>query len=241
MNEYQYSTYGNNISEVYDEFYAEFDPASIELLAKLAGDGPALELGIGTGRVAIPLHEKGIKLHGIDASEAMLSKLKAKGGGAEIKTLTGSFARFNIEQSFRLIYVIFNTFFALLTQEEQVQCFQTVSDHLSEDGAFLIEAFVPDLKRFEDFQTVRAVSVTEDLVRLEVTQHDPLFQHIISQHVVIDPEGNRLYPVKLRYAWPSELDLMAKIAGLSLQQRWSSWMKDEFTQESKKHISVYGH
>ncbi|MGD8632993.1 MAG: class I SAM-dependent methyltransferase, partial [Anaerolineales bacterium] len=188
MNEYQYSTYGNNISEVYDEFYAEFDPASIELLAKLAGDGPALELGIGTGRVAIPLHEKGIKLHGIDASEAMLSKLKAKGGGAEIKTLTGSFARFNIEQSFRLIYVIFNTFFALLTQEEQVQCFQTVSDHLSEDGAFLIEAFVPDLKRFEDFQTVRAVSVTEDLVRLEVTQHDPLFQHIISQHVVIDPE-----------------------------------------------------
>ncbi len=242
MEEYDDTTYGQRIFEVYDELYSEFDSESIKLLTDLAGDGPALELGIGTGRIALPLLENGINVQGIDASEAMLSRLRSKKGGNEIDVLIGSFADFEIGRQFRLIYVAFNTFFALLTQEEQVQCFQSVSEHLSPDGVFVIEAFVPDMGRFDAaHQTVRAVSVSESLVQLDVSQHDPVNQQVISQHVQLTGEGNRLYPVKLRYAWPSELDLMAKIANLRLRHRWSSWSQGQFTRDSIKHISVYGH
>jgi len=240
MNEYDDTTYGNRISEVYDQFYADFEPESIELLAELAGQGHALELGIGTGRVALPLRKKGVEIYGIDASEAMVSKLRTKELGNEIDVLIGSFSRFELDRSFSLIYVIFNTFFALLAQEEQVQCFQTVAGHLAAGGVFLLETFVPDVNRFVDNQTFRTIHVDDDLVRLEATQHDPVSQQVISQHVLLSEDGSRMYPIKIRYAWPSELDLMAKIAGLSLQHRWSSWTKAEFTAESKKHISVYG-
>ena len=241
MKDYGDETYGDRISEVYDEFYSGYDPASIEVLAELAGDGPALELGIGTGRIALPLHEKGVPVQGIDASEAMLSKLGSKKHGAEIDVLVGSFAGFKVDGRFSLIYVVFNTFYALLTQEEQVQCFKSVSEHLTRDGLFLMEVFVPDLARFDRHQTVRAVNLTEDVVRLDVSQVDPVAQQVASQHVLLSAEGTSLYPVKLRYAWPSELDLMAKLAGPTLRSRWSSWSKEEFTKESKKHIAVYGH
>ncbi len=239
MKEYDDTTYGERIAEAYDELFSEYDPESIKLLAELAGNGPALELGIGTGRIALPLHSEGIEVQGIDASEAMLERLRSKKGGNEIEVLTSSFADFEIDRRFQLIYVVFNTFFALLTQEEQVQCFRSVSDHLSSDGVFLMEAFVPDMTRFADHQSVRSVSVTEDSAQLDVSHHDPVTQQVTSQHVLISREGNRLYPVKLRYVWPSELDLMARIAGLSLAHRWSSWLKEEFTRESTKHISVY--
>lgn len=240
MKEYDDTTYGGRIAEIYDEFYADFDPAAVELLVELAGRGPALELGIGTGRIALPLHEKGVDVQGIDASDAMVSKLRVKEHGDEIEVLTGSFADFQIDKRFQLIYVVFNTFFGLLTQEEQVQCFKSVREHLSPNGVFLMEVFVPDLCRFVDRQTVRATQITEHLVQLEVSQADPAAQQVTSQHVLLSDERVRLYPVMLRYAWPSELDLMAQIAGLSLRHRWSSWSKAAFTKESKKHISVYG-
>lgn len=241
MKDYDAKTYGNRIADAYDELYPRADPASIDLLAELANGGPALELGIGTGRIALPLHQRGITVHGVDASEAMLAKLRAKAGGAKIEVHTGSFADFAIAERFRLIYVVFNTFFGLLTQEEQLRCFASVSRHLAPDGVFLLEAFVPDLARFTDGQTVRAVRITEDEVHLDVSRVDPAAQQVSSNHVLLTGDRLSLYPVKLRYAWPSELDLMARLAGLALRDRWGSWTKQEFTSDSMQHISVYGH
>jgi trans-aconitate methyltransferase len=240
MKDFDDSTYGDLIADEYDSLYSEYDPASIDLLAELAGKGPALELGIGTGRIALPLCERGVAVQGVDSSEPMVAKMKAKPHGAEIEVLMGSFADFKIDQRFKLIYVVANTFFGLLTQEEQVSCFKSVSEHLLDDGVFLLEVFVPDLARFIDHQTVRVVNLTLNLSQLDVSQHDPVAQHISAQNIILSPEGTRIYPVKLRYAWPSELDLMAQLAGLSLHHRWGSWAKDAFTKESKRHVSVYG-
>lgn len=240
MESYADETYGERISEVYDEFFQKFDPACIDLLCEFTAGGQALELGVGTGRIALPLSAKGVKIQGIDASKAMLAKLRAKPSSVNIKVIKGSFESFQIAEKFKLIYVVFNTFFALLTQEAQINCFQCVAEHLSSDGVFLIEAFVPNLARFDEHQTVRATHVSEKRVRLEVSQHDPIAQQSISQHVLISETETRLYPVKIRYAWPAELDLMARLAGLSLQHRWSSWAKTEFNATSKNHISVYG-
>lgn len=239
MKEYDVATYGDRFAEIYDELYSAYDPACIDLLAELAGEGPALELGIGTGRIALPLLAKGVLIVGIDASEKMLSQLRAKPRGTEIGIVHGNFAAFKFEERFRLIFVVINTFFNLLSQEEQVRCFRCVSEHLTPDGVFVVEAFVPDVARFIDGQTLRAVHVNDDEVRLDISRHDPLTQQIQSQQVIFSNQGTRLYPVKLRYAWPSELDLMARLAGLSLHQRWSSWAQDPFTKESKRHISVY--
>jgi SAM-dependent methyltransferase len=240
MENYDEATYGDEIAEIYDEFYSDYDPASIELLAELSGSGSALELGIGTGRIALPLHEKGVEVQGIDASETMVTRLRAKPGGSKIEVLIGSFAEFKMDRRFRLIYVVFNTFFNLQTQAEQVRCFQTVRRHLSPDGVFLMEAFVPDPCRFVDHQTVRTIDLAEERVRIEVSKIDPIAQQVSSQHTLISKDGIRFHPVRIRYAWPSELDLMAQIAGLSLQQRWGSWSKGEFGKQSQKHISIYG-
>ena len=240
MKNYHESTYGDQIAEIYDEFYSDYDLASVELLAELAGKGPALELGIGTGRIALPLYEKGVRVQGIDASEAMVSKMRAKPKGAEIEVHSGSFAEFKIDQRFQLIYVVFNTFFGLLTQEEQVRCFEVVSEHLTPDGRFLIEAFVPDPCRFVDYQTVRAITLEQNLVQLDVSQFDPVAQIVTSQHTILSTDGIRFHPVRLRFAWPSELDLMARIVGLSLRHRWGSWSREAFGRHSQKHISVYG-
>lgn len=239
MEHYHHSTYGDHIADIYDEFYGAYDPASIELLAELAGEGPALELGIGTGRIALPLIDKGVHVEGIDASQAMLTKLKSKPHGSDIAVLTGTFANFKIEKRFQLIYVVYNTFFNLLTQEEQVQCFQTVRDHLRPEGTFLLEVFVPDPGRFVDHQTVRTIDVSQDRVRLEISQHNPIAQQVTSQHTLISPEGIRFHPVCVRYAWPAELDLMARLAGMRLKHRWGSWTRKTFGKHSQKHISVY--
>jgi len=239
MTDCQPSTYWDQIAELYDQLYSNFDPACINLLAELAGPGPALELGIGTGRIALPLVHRGVSLHGVDASQAMVAKLKAKPRGVEINVFIGSFASFSIDRQFRLVFVVFNTFFDLLSQEEQVQCFQAVSRHLSPDGLFVIEAFVPDMTRYSGFQAVRLVALSEAAIRVDVAQLDPVAQRIESRHVLVSQAGLRTYPVKLRYAWPVELDLMAHIARLRLRARWSSWSKDPFTRDSTKHISVY--
>jgi SAM-dependent methyltransferase len=241
MKAYEQSTYGDRIAEIYDDLYSKYDPATVDLLTSLAGRGGALELGIGTGRIALPLKERGIIVMGIDTSPAMVSKLKAKPGGAEIEVFMHSFSDFHLDQRFQLIYVVFNTFFNLLTQEEQVRCFRSVRRHLSPEGSFVIEAFVPDLGRFTDHQAVRVVNLGEDEVQLETSQVDPVAQQVTAQHLLLSKDGTRMFPVRLRYAWPSELDLMAQIAGLSLRSRWGSWSKEEFTKGSKKHISVYGH
>lgn len=241
MKEFDERTYGDRIAAIYDELYPDYEEATVDLLEELAGDGRALELGIGTGRLALPLSRRGVDVAGIDSSKRMLGRLRAKPGGDELQLVQGSFRQIDIDGRFQLIYVLFNTFYALLTQDAQVDCFRSVADHLQDDGLFLVEAFVPDLARFDRQQTVRAVDLTTDRVNMEVSRHDPLSQQVINQHLIISEEGIRLYPVKLRYAWPSEFDLMARIAGLRLKERWGSWQKAAFTAGSDKHISLYGH
>jgi SAM-dependent methyltransferase len=239
MNDYQPETYGQRIAGVYDDWYGAVDEATVPLLKELAHARRALELGIGSGRVAIPLQQAGVAVEGIDASQAMVARLRAKPGGA-IPVVIGDMADVAAEGEYGLIYVLVNTFFGLLTQEDQVRCFRNVAKHLAPQGSFLIEAFVPDPARFTARQAVRAFHVGDDAVRLEASQHDPATQQVTSQLVLLSEEGIRFYPVKIRYAWPAELDLMAQLAGLELRHRWSTWRKDPFTSSSTGHISVYG-
>src|SRR5262245_41507192 len=239
MNFYSEETYGERVAGVYDDFYADYDAHAIDALAALAQGGRALELGIGTGRIALPLAEKNVEVHGIDAAPSMISRLRAKPGGDRIKITQGNFADVPIEDEFALVYIVFNTFFALSSQEDQVRCFRNVAAHLARDGAFVIEAFVPDLARFTGDQVNWATKVTADEVQLDVGQHDAATQKVVSQKVVITNGDVRLYPVQIRYVWPSELDLMAQLAGLRLRARWSNWQREPFSSESKKHISVY--
>jgi len=239
MESYRPETYGDRIAGIYDDWYGGYDEAALATLRELVQGGRALELGIGTGRIALPLLRSGIAVEGIDASAAMVARLRSKPGGHRIPVALGDFADVAVEGEYDLIYVLFNTFFSLLTQEDQVRCFRNVARHLAPQGSFLVEAFVPDMVRFSGGQAVRAVSVSEDQVRLDVTEIDPVSQQITSQHVVLTEQGVRLYPVKLRYAWPAELDLMARLAGLRLRQRWGNWQQAAFAADSRTHISVY--
>jgi SAM-dependent methyltransferase len=239
--EYDASTYGERMAEVYDQWLRvpKNADAVVAFLAGLAGRGPVLELGIGTGRIALPLSQRGVELHGIDASPSMVAKLKAKPGGDRIRITIGDFATVPVEGRFSLVFVVFNTFFGLLTQEDQIGCFEAVARHLVDDGLFVIEAFVPDLSRFDRGQRVEALSVDVDAVVLDASVHDRVAQRIVAQHVLMSNRGVQLYPVQLRYAWPSELDLMARLAGLRLRERWSGWNREPFSAASASHVSVY--
>jgi hypothetical protein len=240
MENYDASTYGDRIAGLYDSLYSEFDPRpAVATLASLVGDGGALELGIGTGRIALPLVARGIPVDGIDASTAMVDKLRSKPGGADVDVTVADFADFDLNRRYRLIFVAFNTFFGLSSGDEQSTCLAAVSRHLSEDGLFVIEAFVPDLTRFDRNQRVDVSSVHSEQVILNVSRHDPLAQRVVTQHVVISEEGIRLIPVVVRYAYPPELDLMAERAGLELVERWNDWDRSPFDATSGKHISLY--
>lgn len=241
MDDYSEETYGERIAGVYDQWYSEFDPAAIHTLAELAHGGNVLELGIGTGRIAIPLLHTGVTVHGIDASESMVARLRAKPGGERIHVTMGNFADVTVDGQFSLIYIVFNTFYALLTQDDQIRCFQNVARHLASDGVFVIEAFVPDLKRFTGGQAMRATRIEENEVQVDVSQIELKTQVITSQHIVLNEQGTRFYPVKLRYVWPTEMDLMARLSQLQLKERWGDWEKAMFTADSGKHISVYEH
>jgi SAM-dependent methyltransferase len=241
MDEYQDETYGERIAGVYDEWYSDFDPLAIQTLAELAHGGDALELGIGTGRIAIPLANSGVGVQGIDASASMVAKLHLKVQGAAIAVTMGNFADVGVKGTFSLIYVVFNTFFTLLTQQEQLRCFQNVAAHLHPGGVFVIEAFVPDMTRFTAGQTMRVSRIGDQEVDFEVSIHEQDKQLITSQHIRLTEQRTYFYPVKIRYAWPSEMDLMARLSGLQLKDRWGDWKKSGFTSDSVKHISVYGH
>jgi SAM-dependent methyltransferase len=243
MEGYEPGTYGDRIAEVYDEWYASAHfletEATVDLLAELAGSGPVLELAIGTGRVALPLAERGIQVHGVDASERMVAKLREKPGGDRIPVTMGDFADVGVDDLYSLIFIGFNTFFALQSQEDQVRCFANVAAHLDDGGVFVLEGFVPDLARFDRGQRTATNRVEVGLVQLETSLHDPVAQRVASQHVVISDQGTEFYPVSIRYAFPSELDLMARLAGLELRERWGSWKREPFTAESGRHVSVY--
>jgi SAM-dependent methyltransferase len=242
--DYDPTTYGDRIADVYDEWFAV--PSDTEdtvgFLSDLAGSGPVLELGIGTGRVALPLAQRGHEVRGVDASEAMVEKLRAKTGGEHIPVTIGDFAELDIEEEFSLVYAVFNTFFALLSQEVQVRCFENVARCLrDEGGAFVIEVFVPDMTRWDRNQWIEARHVGNDNVVLDAARHDPAEQRVASNHLVVSEAGVKMYPMRLRYAWPSELNLMARLAGLRLRERWGGWRREPFTASSTRHISVYEH
>jgi SAM-dependent methyltransferase len=241
MEGYDAATYGERIADVYDEWYAEAafleTDAAVAKLAELAGEGPALELAIGTGRVALPLAERGIEVHGIDTSQAMVAKLREKPGGAEIPVTIGDFADVSVEGTYPLVYVVFNTLFALESQDEQVRCFQNVAARLVPGGVFVVEAFVPEPEKYDG--RVGTSRIESDRVQIDVARVDRAEQRSESQHIVLTPQGARFYPVSIRWAYPAELDLMARLAGLRLRERWSSWDGQPFTKTSGKHISVY--
>lgn len=243
MAEYGPSTYGERIAGVYDAWVEPIvgakTEAAVAFLAEMAQGSAALELGIGTGRVALPLAERGVLVSGIDASPAMVERLRAKPGGAELRVTIGDFADVNVEGSFRLVYVVFNTFFVLLEQHDQVRCFRNVAARLTGDGVFVIEAFVPDPTLYDRGQRVSATRVEVDRIALDASKIDLATQRITSMHVFVGAEGLSLWPVQLRYAWPSELDLMARLAGLELRERYASWTREPFTHASGGHVSVY--
>jgi len=242
MKGYEPETYGERIAARYDDLYAELDPTdAVEAIARLAGGrGPVLELAIGTGRIALPLAERGVEVHGVDVSEAMVARLRSKAGGAEIPVTMGNFADVPVEGRYAVVFVAFNTFFGLTTQDEQVRCFENVAAHLAEEGVFALEVFVPDVTRFDRNQRVSATTVELDEVQLEATSYDPVGQRSTSQHVFLSSRGVELYPVVVRFAWPAELDLMARLAGLRLCERWGGWDGRPFTAESGHHVSIYG-
>jgi SAM-dependent methyltransferase len=241
MEDYDASTYGDQIADVYDDLYQEmFDvEGTVDLLAELAGPGPALELAIGTGRIALPLQERGVEVHGIDISEGMVTKLRAKPRGADIYVAMGDFADVPVEGAYPLVYLVFNTLFALETQEDQIRCFQNVADHLTPGGSFVVECFFPDLARFDRHQRIGVDALSRTAVTLESTRHDPINQRSESMHVILKESGIELYPVVIRYAFPAELDLMARLAGLRLKDRFGDWRKGPFTSDSRSHVSVF--
>jgi SAM-dependent methyltransferase len=236
------TTFGTDAAEHYDALSVRGDEAAtIAFLEQLARGGPALELAIGTGRIALPLAARGVRVDGIDLSDAMVAKLREKAGGDAISVTMGDFSEVPVAGSYRLIYVVFNTLFNLLTQDEQVRCFENVATHLTDDGVFVVEAMVPTyLYRLRDDQYVDAESIGVGDVRFDVGRHDPVGQRLDESHVFLSPEGVRLWPVVCRYSWPSELDLMARIAGLRRHERWGGWNREPFGAASTNCISVYG-
>jgi SAM-dependent methyltransferase len=244
MQGYRPQTYGDEIAEVYDEwipdmYTEESTTAAADFLAGLAPGGRALELGIGTGRVALPLAARGVAVQGLDASEAMVAKLRAKPGGADLPVTMGDFADVPVDGEFDLVYVVFNTFFGLLTQEDQLRCAGKVAARLRPGGRFVVEAFVPDPTLFDRGQRVQVGEVALDRVKLDVSRHDPARQTVTTQHLVFGPDGLRMYPVRIRYAWPSELDLMCRLADLHLSDRYAGWRREPFGAASAAHVSVY--
>lgn len=235
-------SFDETTAQSYDESAVRGDEtATVEFLAELADGGPALELAIGTGRIALPLAARGLRVDGIDFSSAMVEKLRAKPGGERIEVTLGNFAEVPVTRSYRLIYIIFNTLFNLLTQDEQVCCFQNASDHLTEDGCFVVEGGTPaEWYGLRNHQYVDLEGLEVGQVRLDVARYDPVSQRLEETHVVLSEDGIHLNPIVTRYAWPAELDLMARMAGLRLLERWGGWAREPFTGDSKNCISVYG-
>jgi len=234
--------FGERVAARYDDESTDlFAPAVVDpvvdFLADLAGHGAALELGIGTGRIALPLAQRGVRVHGIDLSAAMVARLRAKPGAEQIGVTIGDFATTTVEGRFSVAYLVFNTINNLTTQDGQVACFQNVAAHLEVGGCFVIEVGVPGLQRLPPGETVRAFKVSA--TRLGFDEYDVVSQGLISHHYSVVDGNLEVVSVPFRYVWPSELDLMARLAGMRLRERRSGWKREPFTSDSIKHVSVW--
>jgi len=234
--------FGEEIASGYDaSFGEEFDPAVIaataEFLAAQARGGRALELGVGTGRIALPLSARGVPVLGIDLSRAMVERLRAKPGGDAIEVTIGDFATARVAGSFSLVYLVFNTIENLTTQDEQVACFANAAAHLAPGGRFVIECAIPDLRALPRGERAVVFDLSEE--HWGIDEYDVATQGLVSHHFSRVGDGVEYSSGPFRYVWPSELDLMARLAGMSLVERWSGWRREPFTNESRKHVSVW--
>jgi SAM-dependent methyltransferase len=235
--------FGEEVAARYDDPADRmFDPAviapAVDVLAELAGEGAAVEFGIGTGRIALPLAERGVRVHGIDLSEAMVARLRAKPGGTAIGVTLGDFATARAEGAFSVVYLVFNTIMNLTSQDAQVACFANAAAHLEPGGRFVIEVGVPDLQRLPPGETVRAFTVTPE--RLGFDEYDVVRQRLSSHHYRVAEDGSfDSLSVPFRYVWPAELDLMARLAGMMLRERWHDWTRAPFTASSTSHVSIW--
>jgi SAM-dependent methyltransferase len=234
--------FDERVAATYDETTAELsDPAVVEpavdFLANLVGTGRALELGIGTGRIALPLAARGVEVHGIELSRAMAARLEAKPGGDAIRVTLGDFSTVRADGTFRLAYLVRNTIMNLTTQAAQVACFRNVAAHLEPGGCFVIEVGVPGLQRLPPGETFQVFNVSD--THWGVDEYDVANQGLTSHHLrIIDGRLDRL-SIPFRYVWPAELDLMAELAGMPLRDRWAGWQREPFTSESRQHVSVW--
>jgi trans-aconitate methyltransferase len=234
--------FGERVAAIYDAVSARmFDPAvltpAVETLAELAGDGAALEFAVGTGRIAVPLAQRGVRVVGIDSSEAMLARLREKPGAERIEALAGDMAATRVDGDFWLVYLVFNTIFNLVTQDGQVACFANAAAHLRSGGRFVIEARVPELQRLPLGQTVLPWRADADGMSYYV--YETATQRLNGQHYYFVDGRVQPIPIEMRYAWPAELDLMARLAGMRLEDRWAGWRREPFTGLSPSHVSVY--
>jgi SAM-dependent methyltransferase len=220
-----------------DMFRPEVLRPTVDFLAELAGDGRALEFGIGTGRVALPLHQRGVPVDGIDLSKAMVARLRAKPGGESINVTVGDFATTTVAGAFSLVYLVYNTIMNLTTQAGQVACFRNAASHLEPGGCFVIEVGIPELRRLPPGDTARVFHVSES--RWGLDEFDVANQGLISHHFLVVHGKLERNSTPFRYVWPAELDLMAELAGMRLRERWTDWNREPFTSESSKHISVW--
>ncbi len=243
MDGYPASAWGDRVADVYDEWLETMvdveTESAVDLLAELAGRGPVLELAIGTGRIGLPLSERGLEVHGIELSEAMVAKLRARPGGERIPVTVGNFADVGVDGLYSLIFIAMNTIFVLHTQEEQIRCFENVAAHLDDGGHFVIETHVADMSHYERGQAVTVFSAEPDRVMLGFYKRDAATQRVDLVEVWIDEDGIRLFPMRERPVPPSELDLIARLAGLRLRDRWGGWRREPFTASSTNHVSVY--
>jgi len=234
--------FDERIAKRYEDLWPElFDPAvvdpAVNFLAERADTGAALELGIGTGRIALPLSRRGVRVHGIELSPAMVAELQVKPGADSIGVTIGDFATARVAGTFTLAYLVRNTITNLTTQHEQVACFRNVAAHLEPGGCFVIEVYVPELRRLPPGETIRPFAVTP--AHLGFEEYDVASQIAFSHHYwVIDGELET-FSSPHRYVWPSELDLMARLAGMTLRERWSDWSREPFTSDSRSHVSVW--
>jgi len=234
--------FGEQVAAQYDTSQGQmFDPAVIEttvdVLTELAGRGRALEFAIGTGRIALPLARRGVSVHGIDISRAMVARLRAKPGGDAVGVTVGDFSTTRVHGTFSLVYLVFNTIMNVTTQDAQVDCFANAAAHLAPGGRFVVETMVPDLRLLPPGQTAVPFQIGPAQCAFDV--YDVATQAMSSNYLTIAGGRSEFSSIPFRYVWPSELDLMARLAGLRLAERWAGWRRERFTSESRQHVSVW--